>query len=286
MKFAGLDLSYIDLRGGVSQRDVNVIYDAFKGNYEKGYGAIDRSDVDALILNLNKYLKIHFVGIKLKPFGYPPHYNRISKDSLQMALAVYMLPQEGSVDKEMLPYVQALNTFSNIARIDQIRAMPFSANTLHALWQELKSEKSKLNITGFWDKSSNFIFNKVSLYLLRNAYLKLKAVNNKDNSPIAISLKIVHMIDLFNYLNDKMKDVDYRRLMDKSYEDGKNLRDLHAKIKYSLGLNLHKLQAISDKPVQTLGKSCVTMLFNVKRLMPRGLGVPALPKQARRVSPY
>lgn len=286
MNFAGLDLSKIDV-SNLSRRDLSIMYTAFRSNYEKGYGIIDHNLVNELIVNLRKYIKINLVDVRLSIFGYADNSEHISPDSMRMTMAIYMMPRDGLVDRDALPYLEALNSFSNIEKIDEIRSRPFSVRNLHELWQELKPEQSKLDITGFWDRSSEFMYDKVNDQLLRNAYSKLNAIEKRGNEPIDLALKIVHYLEILDYIEKRMRDVDYRILMDLYHGDERNLRNLKGKVKHLLRLNIIMLQDMPDYNTETASKKCNTLLFRAKQAIGNSLGLTTrLPKQASRVIPY
>jgi len=285
MKFAGLDLSKIDV-SCLKRRDLSLIYTAFRRNYEKGYGAIDHSVVNELIINLRKYIKINLVDVRLSIYGYASGFERIAPDNMRMTMAIFMLPADGLIDKDVFPYVLALDTFKNIEKINEIRSRPFSVNNLHELWQEIKEEKHKLDITGFWDRSADFLYEKVNNQLLRNAYSKLNAIEKMGDTPLDLALKIVHYLEILAYIEKRMNDVDYRILMDFNRYDERNLLDIKNRVKHLLRLNIIKLQDMPDERTESLNKSCNTLLFRAKRAIGNSLGMPRLPKQARRVLPY
>jgi hypothetical protein len=286
MIFAGLDLSKIDV-SNLSRRDLSTMYTAFRSKYENGYGSIDHTLVNELIFNLRKYIKINLVDVRLGIFGYADNAKRVSASDMRMAMAVYMLPRDSLFDKEVLPYIEALDSFINIEKIEEIRSRPFRLNNLHELWQELDVEQKKLDITGFWEKSADFLYESVNDQLLKNAYRKLNQIEKKGKEPIDIALKIVHYIEIIDYIEKRMSDLDYRILMDFYYADERNLRSLKNKAKHLLRLNIIMLQDMPNYKTESISKNCSTLLFRAKRIIGNSLalGAPRLPKKATRIMP-
>jgi len=284
MNFAGLDLSKFDLNS-LGRSDLNLIYTAVRSNYEAGYGSIDIDFANELIINLRKYIKINIVDVRLSIFNTTGDAEYISPESRCMTMAIYMLPIDGLIDLEVLPYVEALNSFNNIDKINEIRSRPFSINNLHELWQELKAEQNKLNITGFWKRSCEFIYRKVNYQLLKNAYKKLHAIEKKGHAPADLALKILNYLEILDYIEKRMNDLDYRILMDFYPGDERNLRDLNFRVKHLLRLNLIILQDMPDYNPEPVNKKCSTLLFRAKQAIGNSLGVARLPKRASRITP-
>ncbi len=284
MNFAGLDLSKIDVKN-LQRNDLSRMYRAFRTSYETGYGAIDYNLVNELILNLRKYIKINLIDVRLSIFGYVDNMERISPASLRMAMAIYMMPLNSLFDREAISYLVALQSFSNIEKINEIRSRPFSVSNLKEMWQELKTEQKKLDISGVWSQSSDFMYTTVNNQLLKNAYGMLRAIEMQGNTPVDLALKIVHYLEIIYYIEKRTHDVDYRLLMDSYYGDGKNLRDLTDRVKHLLRLNIIRLQGMPDYHPGVNFKNCNSLFFRAKLAIANSLGIARLSKQAPRVRP-
>lgn len=281
MKISGLDLSSLPIHE-LSAGNYRIIYQALIKNIQYSYGEIDRRLPEQLVNNLRCYIQMNL------PDGCPTvSIGRAFGDSdLNMALCLYMLP-ERSKDPTIQKYLQIINSLEleNNQAIKWLRAQPFSFENITKISKIVKIEKQKLNITGFWERSTKQLFLILSDQLLVLASEKLYEINEQfTHSPLLLATKIIYLIEILNYINKHRQQDGFMVLMDVYQLDNHSLRAFSGEVLMLLKNTLLELEAMPEQPETSVTNSCSLLLLRAASILRNSITIKD-PKDAKRVSP-